>query len=612
MQNFAPAKLLTLISLVAALAAGASAQLTNGGFENGLTGWTTAGNVQIQTSSLGISPNGGTNAALLATATDGSVNNAVSAGSGVTSASLATALNISGTDLTTNSNGTPVLGSVLSKSIILQTSQTLTFKWDFLTNQTYNDGTHVVPASSHNNDFALVAIVPSSGSPSITKLAQCTTSSFSLTGSTVPFLSHTGFNTYTFTAPTPDTYTFAVAVIHSSTDSQDNGVNSALLVDDVALSVVPYTLRLSANSISGGAAAEAIVTFPNPVSSGTTVSAQVDDTTVASVPSGAQSVTGGVSTFKFLVRTSAVNASTPVVVTTDWLGTTRTATLTLTPTTVASLTLNPNPIRGGASTSGVVTLSGKAGTVPLSFTISSDNVNAVVPASDAVPAGSNYKSFAITTSPVDSVQTAHITVTFNGVGTTSNLTINPAALSSIVASPVTSFKGGKYGWLVVSLDGKAGPSGTTVTLSSDKSALVVPASVLVPAGTNYVSVKATSTIVAADTIATVTASAGAVTKTTTMTVLAPTLDHMNLTATTVQVGKTIYGRLYLESAAPSTGMTVTITPVAGLTLPSTVQILPDKTYSNQFPIIGATAGGPYLIQATVNGVTVSGSVTVTS
>ena len=231
----------------------ASAQITNGGFEQSggsFTGWNRAGDTLIQTSSLGTGPAEGTHDALLATATDGTVNPDVPAGSGVGGAALEAFLGVSTGTLAGVGNGTPVLGSAITQTFALQAGQQLTLQWDFLTNQTYNDGTSdSYPPTTANNDFAFVTILRPAAGQQITKLADTFygyvndsgapggfITGFTLTPATNPFVSETGFHTFSFTAATTGTYTLGIGAVHV-TNSPDNGINSAILVDNVT--VVP-------------------------------------------------------------------------------------------------------------------------------------------------------------------------------------------------------------------------------------------------------------------------------------------------------------------------------------------------------------------------------------
>jgi hypothetical protein len=61
-----------------------------------------------------------------------------------------------------------------------------------------------------------------------------------MTPITDPFLSETGYQTYTLTVATTGTYTLGVGVAHAVLAGQvDDGVNSALLVDNFQVVATP-------------------------------------------------------------------------------------------------------------------------------------------------------------------------------------------------------------------------------------------------------------------------------------------------------------------------------------------------------------------------------------
>lgn len=246
--------LLTAVSLGLMLAAtSAHAQVINGSFESGggsYSGWTTQGDALIQTSSLGSGPTDGSFDALLASATDGS--NGVAAGNGVSAATLESAMGVSSGTLQGLGRGNPIIGSVAVQSLSLVAGQTVSFDWDFLTNQTYNDGTSdSIAPSANNNDFSFVSLAPASGTAEVSVLADTFygyvndsgaaggfQTGFQITPVQNPFISETLFHTFTWTATTTGVYTLGIGVVHAAI-GQENGVNSGLLVDNVQVGAVP-------------------------------------------------------------------------------------------------------------------------------------------------------------------------------------------------------------------------------------------------------------------------------------------------------------------------------------------------------------------------------------
>lgn len=234
-----------------------TAQVLNGGFEDAggsFTSWGTVGNAQIQGASLGSGPVEGLWQALLASATDGSVNPDVVPGIGVGPALLEPFLGVNPGTIQGVGNGTPLLGSALTQSFSMLAGESLLFDWNFLTNQTYNDGTALSLApSTANNDFAFMTILPvgQPGQAQIIVLADTFygyvddpnapggfQTGFTITAATNPFIAETGFQSFSWTAASAGQYQLGIGVVHV-TNGPDNGVNSGLLVDNVRLDAVP-------------------------------------------------------------------------------------------------------------------------------------------------------------------------------------------------------------------------------------------------------------------------------------------------------------------------------------------------------------------------------------
>jgi hypothetical protein len=93
---------------------------------------------------------------------------------------------------------------------------------------------------------------------------------------------------------------------------------------------------------------------------------------------------------------------------------------------VASLSLNPSTVTGGNSSTGTVTLTAVA-QASTTVAITSNNAAAIVPNSVVVPAGSQSRTFSISTTQVQATTSAVITASLNGTSRSATLTINPAA-----------------------------------------------------------------------------------------------------------------------------------------------------------------------------------------
>ena len=199
---------LSLLSLATFLGASPAQALINGSFETGdFTNWETIGNTSIQTSSFGSGPTEGDFQALLSNAQPTAFDLSIELFLGVPFGSL---------DGLGNGNATT--GSAIKQTFSVEAGDTLTFDWNFLTNEATPEFTF--------NDFAFVSIA------GVDTLAN-TFSEF--VTSLTPFAEETEFQNFSFTFDTAGTYTLGLGV----TDSVDIFVNSGLLVDNVQLASVP-------------------------------------------------------------------------------------------------------------------------------------------------------------------------------------------------------------------------------------------------------------------------------------------------------------------------------------------------------------------------------------
>ncbi|MEO0377884.1 MAG: PEP-CTERM sorting domain-containing protein [Cyanobacteria bacterium P01_A01_bin.17] len=115
-------------------------------------------------------------------------------------------------------NGDATEGSAIKQTFSGTAGQTLTFDWNFLTNEVTPDPTF--------NDFAFISLFPDGSST----LAD-TNSRFPLLGNDISFNNETGFNAFSFVLPDDGDYTLGLGVV----DVGDTIVDSALLVDNLNL-----------------------------------------------------------------------------------------------------------------------------------------------------------------------------------------------------------------------------------------------------------------------------------------------------------------------------------------------------------------------------------------
>ena len=225
---------------------------------------------------------------------------------------------------------------------------------------------------------------------------------------------------------------------------------------------------------------------------------------------------------------------------------------------ISNVTLNPASVGGGASSTGTVTLTGPAPAGGSVVTLASNNAAATLPATVTVAQGASSATFSIATTAVTTAVAPVITATLGASSKTATLSVNPPALSTLVASAANVI-GGKQVRLTANLGSVAPAGGTVVTLTStDTIALPVPVSISIAAGATSGDTLITTGVVAADTSVTAMATLGAVSKTATILVKAAALSSLVPGKTVITGGSTVSVRVQLDGAAPTGGTIVTL------------------------------------------------------
>jgi len=154
---------------------------------------------------------------------------------------------------------------------------------------------------------------------------------------------------------------------------------------------------------------------------GAVVSLSSNNTAAATVPVSVTVPTGS-SSATFTVTTKTVAAATSVTISSTYSGVTRTAALTVT-VALSSVSLNPTSISAGGSSTGTVTLAGRAPTGGAVVTLSSSNAIATVPASVTVPGAATSATFSVSAPASSPGGSATITASYGGASKTAVLTV---------------------------------------------------------------------------------------------------------------------------------------------------------------------------------------------
>lgn len=313
-------------------------------------------------------------------------------------------------------------------------------------------------------------------------------------------------------------------------------------------------LALNPSGIAVGATSTGTVTLSVAPTSAATVTLASSNTKVATVPSSVI-VPAGTTTGTFTVTASStLAAASTAVITATYSGVSLTQDISVAVPKLASLSLAPTNLIGGASSTGTVALSVAAPVGGATVILSSSNTkDATVPTTVSIPAGATSASFTVTTVGVTASATATIDAKLGTVSKTAVLTIKPQSVESVSISP-TGLVGGSQSSVVgtVTLTGPAPAAGAKVTLtSSNTKAATLPASVTIPAGSTSATFTITHLQVTASSTVTVKASYGGVTGSATLAVTPFLVSGLTLTPTSLVGGTSVSGLVSLSASAGS-------------------------------------------------------------
>ena len=371
---------------------------------------------------------------------------------------------------------------------------------------------------------------------------------------------------------------------------------------------VNFTLNPS--SVPAGLPSTGTLTLSGPAPSGGLTVTLGSSSTSASVP-GTVTIAAGLASATFTISTFGVAATVQATISAKLGGTTLTATLTINPASLASITLNPSSVTGGAFSNGTVTLTAPSASGGTVVSLRSNSANAVVPASVMVPGGSISAGFSVSTLPVSSTVDAVISGSANGGYATATLAINPPTVQSLSVRPSTVI-GGNTSTGTVALTGAAGPGGAVVNLASNASFVQVPASVTVPPGALSAIFTVSTGGVVVTTSGSITATYNGSSQTATLTVQPAALANLTIQPGIVGGGASATGTLTLNGLAPPGGLTAALASSSSVaSVPRSVTVAAGASTAT-FPISTSvvTASSTVTITATSNLVAAPASFTV--
>lgn len=361
------------------------------------------------------------------------------------------------------------------------------------------------------------------------------------------------------------------------------------------------SLSLSPNSVVGGAASTGTVSLNYPALAGGISVNLNSSSTAATVPSSI-TVPAGATSATFNVTTSGIGSAINVTITASQGTVTKTATLTINPPLLTSVTVAPISVVGGVSATGSVTVNSVAPAGGLSVSLTSSNSNASVPSSVVIPAGATSAQFPITTNAVPNAITATISAILGGVTQTATLTVSPPGLASLTLSPNVIY-GGATSTGKVTLSSPAPQYGLVVNLSTNNTSAILPSYVFVAAGASTATFTVTAANVSTSTSATITGTVGASTQSALLTIKALVITSLTLSPSTVHGGTNVIGTVTLSGPAGIYGASVSLAsnnPAAAIY--SSVYVAPGATTAS-FTIYTAPVASPIYvtISALMNG-----------
>lgn len=295
---------------------------------------------------------------------------------------------------------------------------------------------------------------------------------------------------------------------------------------------------------------------------------------------------------------------------------------------IATLTLNPPSVTGGAVVAGTVSLNQAADTGGITVKFQTSNpAIAAVPQSVVVQPGSTTATFVIQTSPVATnpnvvgdPPSADISAQ---IGSSAPKSVKLVVLATTLASMTldsASVPGGTTATGQVRLTGPAPAAGLTVGLSANPigaetpvrnqmfsivrqgPVVSVPAQVVIPAGATSTTIAVTTRPVAEATPVQITAAYGTfITKTANLTLKPPVQSGFTVTPDAPIGGNASTGTVSLSAPAPAGGVTLSVS-VSGSscgplpTVPASV-LIPGGSTSASFAIATLPGGGYLSVRA---------------
>ena len=367
----------------------------------------------------------------------------------------------------------------------------------------------------------------------------------------------------------------------------------------------PTSLTLTPTSVSGGSSFTGRVTLQQPAPAGGLVVSISSSDSTASVPANV-AIEAGKTTTTFAGTTSAVAATKNVIITASLGENTVKDTLRVIQPGIKALFLLPSTVTGGSGSQLTVSLDAPAPVGGWLVNLTSSDTNATFVPTATIPAGQTAINVPITTKSVLTRTAVMLTATDLSGSQKTTLVMEPV-VGLLLRLSSSSIAGGNTVSLTVDLAEAAPKTGATVALTADSSALVVPASIKVLAGSKTATVVVKSLAVAVDTTVRIAGTVKGFTDRAELYITAPRPQSVTFTPAAVLGGKTSTGTVKLTGLAPVGGLVVLVTSDnAAATVPATVIVPAGKNLATFVVTTKAVTGRTQVsISAAANGTTIS-------
>ena len=338
--------------------------------------------------------------------------------------------------------------------------------------------------------------------------------------------------------------------IKASTDTD------CICVDVSVLAATLQKLALSPAVVLSGQEMLLLIELSHPApTGGLTVGLQSSDSRIT-LPNQI-SITAGTKLLELRILAPVVIRNTPLTVSASFYGTGSSTDVLVVPSMLSALLPEINDLAAGASTVVVVRLTGPAAPGGVDATLSETSGSLTFPSVVHIAEGQSSNFVVVKAANVSAPITVQLHATDGHSQLAVPLTVSPVdvALLSLSATSVT---GGASATGTITLGAPAPGSGAELRISSNQSAVNVPAVVYVPAGATSTSFVIGSTPVQQKVTVTITATAGALAKSNTLTVNPAALASVKLQQSSMTGGAAQQGTVLLTGVAPSGGLSVVL------------------------------------------------------